>query len=384
VRVLLVNTLYAPYCVGGAERSVQLLAETLVGCGHKVRVVSLWEGSEPQRDVVNAVEVVRLPLANVYWPFSSRRHSFWKRLIWHVLDIYNLRMARQVAKIVDDFRPDVVHTNNLAGFSTSVWSVIKRCKIPLVHTARDYYLFHPNSTLFRNGVNQSPSQIFVRLWSGFRRRSSRHVDVFVGISDYITNFHVHYGFFPKSVTRRIYNTVPVLKVERKTDNDGKRVIGYIGRLTEEKGFDVFCRLAEIHRAEPDLKFVAAGEATGSKQSLDLKLKAMENGVDLLGYVDISAFLSDVSAVVLPVKWNEPFGRVVVECALAGKPVYTNKMGGVTELFSRFPNLFELKDFGGRHDDGKVFRLQGQEVHFEAREVADQYLGAYRMYCGGNI
>lgn len=41
MKILIVNTLYSPFKVGGAEVSVQILAEELVMKGHSVRVVTL-------------------------------------------------------------------------------------------------------------------------------------------------------------------------------------------------------------------------------------------------------------------------------------------------------------------------------------------------------
>lgn len=49
MRVLIVNTLYYPYKIGGAEVSVQLLAEELTRKGHQVRVVCLHHEKEKKR-----------------------------------------------------------------------------------------------------------------------------------------------------------------------------------------------------------------------------------------------------------------------------------------------------------------------------------------------
>lgn len=43
MKIMIFNTLYFPYRIGGAEVSVQILAEELVNQGHSVRVVSLTE-----------------------------------------------------------------------------------------------------------------------------------------------------------------------------------------------------------------------------------------------------------------------------------------------------------------------------------------------------
>lgn len=46
----------------------------------------------------------------------------------------------------------------------------------------------------------------------------------------------------------------------------------------------------------------------------------------------------VDIVILPIKWNEPFGRVVVESVLAGKLVISRKVGSLPELSQILPNI----------------------------------------------
>lgn len=384
MKVLMINTLYAPYAVGGAERSVQLLAETLVALGHDVVVVTLHEDKKQQRETINGVKVVRLPLGNVYWPFSAALRPPWMKLLWHILDLHNPIMAKRVAEVVDEFSPDVVHTNNIAGFSTSVWSVANQRKIPLIHTARDYYLFHPNSTLYRSGRNQTPQQFSVRAWSLPKRRASRHVGYFVGISDYITQLHKNADFFPCAEAQRIYNTIsPVKEVGRKS-GDEVRIIGFLGRLTEEKGFDVFCKIAASRRHDPKLKFVAAGQATNSVTSIELRDRAIKLGIELLGQVELSKFLVEVSEVIMPIKWNEPFGRAVVECALSGIPVYTNKLGGVAEFFPFIPNLREIEDWEQCQTIEAEPLCEDVAAQFEPNIVANQYLSVFRAVMEGAV
>ena len=119
MKVVLLNTLYYPQVVGGAERVVQLLAEALVGAGHQAVVVAL-DGGDASRGVEGGVDVLRLPLRNVYWPFhgATDRHSVGaaSKAVWHVFDSYNPLMAHTVGRLLDAEKPDVVHSHNLVGF----------------------------------------------------------------------------------------------------------------------------------------------------------------------------------------------------------------------------------------------------------------------------
>lgn len=61
MRILILNTLYAPYQVGGAEMSTQLLAEGLSRKEHRVTVACTSPEDELETRVVNGVPVYDVP-----------------------------------------------------------------------------------------------------------------------------------------------------------------------------------------------------------------------------------------------------------------------------------------------------------------------------------
>ncbi|WP_245330222.1 glycosyltransferase [Bradyrhizobium sp. AS23.2] len=133
---------------------MSLLAEAFVQRGHQVSVVCLQNKQNRTVDVVKGVRVYRVPLDNDYWPFGNdRKPSSVQRLKWHLQDTWNRKSAARFAEILDIEKPDVIHTNNLTGFSVSLWSEAKRRNIRIVHTLRDYSLLCKRSTLFRGGCN---------------------------------------------------------------------------------------------------------------------------------------------------------------------------------------------------------------------------------------
>ncbi|EMH4030282.1 glycosyl transferase family protein [Klebsiella oxytoca] len=339
MKIIIINTLYFPHHVGGAEFSVQILAETLAAVGHQVKVITLHNEDKRRITVINGVEVVYLPLRNIYWPFEPMKRSKLARFFWHLMDNYNRRAAKDVGKELDYFQPDIVHTNNISGFSVSVWSAAAMRNIRIIHTARDYYLFHPNTTLYNNGVNQTVRSLSVFAWSALKKHHSKKVSSFVGISRFIMDFHSGSGFFPKAHRTHIYNpvSVPLLRSGFR----GDRRVGFIGRLNEAKGFDSFCfAVGAIRERLPEITAVAAGGFSVGKES-ELRGLAERFNVELLGKISLSDFLQCVDIVVLPIKWREPFGRVVIECALAGKIVLARPVGGIKELMEITPNVLDL-------------------------------------------
>ena len=368
MKITIINTLYTPYKIGGAEVSVQILAESLAEKGHQVQVICLTEKKEAWFDNINNVDVCYIPLANMYWPYGKKRNPSWKRLLWHLIDQYNPVMAKAVEKQIKLFKPDVVHTNNLAGFSLSVWDVVKKLNIKLVHTSRDYYLFHPNCTLFTKGVNVDPDSLPVRLWSWFKKVKSSKVDHFVGISEFVTDLHKSKGFCKKAKFDTIYNPVPKSKIEKIPQLGDTLRIGFIGRLSVEKGFDEFCNIANKLRSDvQNIQFIAAGRFDESKEGNILRKQALDLGIELLGFTTLESFLTQVDAVILPTKWREPFGRTVVECSYH-VPVFTNPQGGVKELMLNIDNVKDI--------------TQIEEI-FLSHKSKEQKLGSYSFNFGSN-
>lgn len=81
--------------------------------------------------------------------------------IWHALDIFNPFFKSVIINIIDKEKPDIIHTNNLAGFSVMPWVIAKNLGIPVVHTLRDYYLMCIKSTMYNHEKNCDNHQCVV-------------------------------------------------------------------------------------------------------------------------------------------------------------------------------------------------------------------------------
>ncbi|MBU8944449.1 glycosyltransferase family 4 protein [Klebsiella quasipneumoniae] len=380
MKIVLINTLYYPYRIGGAEVSVQFLAEQFAAIGHDVSVITLHEKKNRQEERINNVNVIYLPLKNIYWPYSNRDVPKIKKIIWHLLDCYNFGMRKKVLNEIKKNQPDIVHTNNLSGFSVSVWDAIKSLDIRLVHTSRDYYLFHPNSTLFKGGNVMSETSLSVKFWSKIKKYKTSKVDSYVGISQFIQKLHTENKFFPNASKFVIYNSVKKVLCEPKKDHIIR--VGFIGRLTLEKGFDEYCNLAKEYINNSSYTFSAAGNFSNSASNKMLQELAKHSGIILLGYMDVIDFLNKVDVVILPIKWNEPFGRTVVECALAGKLVFTTPVGAMPELSRILPNVIISTSIKEKFVDVMSSKdwltsIKTDTEIFEPGEIAEKYIEIYK-------
>lgn len=340
MKVLVFNTLYYPHRFGGAEKSLQDTLEALKKefDNIEIEVVSLSE-RRMKSDVVNGIKVHYLRIPNIYWPFSKYKHKIIGKTFWHLLDFYNLFSLFSSYFLMRRIRPDIVLTSNLAGFSTSVWTAAFKLNIKVVHVARDYYLFSHISTMFKRGRVLSPRSWPVMFWSFIKKRQSKKIAHFVGISEFVRNYYLDNGFFNKENSSVIYNPVECEpKSVRKTNQ--RYTFGYLGSISSNKGFFDFCDLSR--KMGGSCNFIAAGLIPNYELESKIQTIAEQSNVSLLGFVDKDVFVNKVDALIIPVQWNEPFGRTVVEFSLNNKLVFVNPIGGISELQHVLPNVYDLK------------------------------------------
>ncbi len=110
---------------------------------------------------------------------------------------------------------------------------------------------------------------------------------------------------------------------------GETVVGGIGRLHDQKGWDVFCAAAALVREDyPETVFVVVGDGPDRVQ---LERMGAASGVRFLGYREsASALIRAFDVVVAPSRY-EAFGLVAIESMLAGVPIVATSVGGLPEV-----------------------------------------------------
>lgn len=332
MKVAIVNSYYSPSRHGGAELSVQSLAESLIKRGVHATVVCLMEEGQIAEEVVNGVFVQRIPLANIYKPYGETQHGALLKSIWHTVDSFNLTMGRRLQTVLRKLSPDLIHTNNLGGFSVAAWSVAAELSLPLAHTLRDYYLLCPRATMFRDGAPCQRQCSSCAIYSSLRRRASQLVSVAIGISDYVLGSHLRHHFFKGArFTRTIPNSVgkgSSIAAKGRSFPTEQIKVGYLGRLSPEKGLEIL--IAAARRLPAKYEVHIAG--TGTREYVArLRSLAADSNILFVGEVSPWAFLGGIDTLVVPSLWGEPFGRVVAEAYFCGVPVVASRVGALTSL-----------------------------------------------------
>lgn len=387
MRILVVNTLYHPYFQGGAEKSVQLLCEGFKDAGHEVEVVCM--GPSTHRGVVNGIPVHYLRTRNVKG-FMKVRGSFAPlRLLWHLIDVYNPFYFWFFRRLFKRYRPDVLFSNNLPGWSVSVWKQAARAGLPVVHTLRDHALLCPRGTMFKKEQRCTRQCITCRLFSFPKKQLSRKVSAVVGISAYILNRHLKHGYFYGNTRSAVIpNSVKQMSVAthaHSAKKGGDVVFGYLGRVSVEKGagylVDEFLDLpSSLH-----VRLLIGGDGDEGYVN-EMKVKCKGKPVAFMGRVQAAEFFQEIDVLIVPSLLEESFGRVVIEAWASGLFVLGAESGGITELASCGNIHLFVPERGHLTALMREVALQGRQFNgpqylsirerFENRTVAEAYLNLF--------
>lgn len=122
---------------------------------------------------------------------------------------------------------------------------------------------------------------------------------------------------------------------------GAPVFASVGYVTHGRGQDVLVRaMPRILESVPDARYVLAGDPFPRPQDLAFRdhLNALiadlglEGSVIMTGHYErVADVYATADAIVNPARFNEPFGRVPFEAAIAGKPAVVTRVGAIPEL-----------------------------------------------------
>jgi glycosyltransferase involved in cell wall biosynthesis len=329
--VYVVNTYY-PDVNGGAPRSVQMLAESMVKDGHKAVVVRLSPTKHKEIYHHNGVKVYSMPIRNIYFPREEIIPPSWKRLTWHILDSFNPFSAYDFYKILKVEQPDIVNTNTVAGFSTSLFYVTKWMGVKLVHTMRDYYLMSPQSGMYENGKNCETIPLASKPWAFVRKQAAKKVDLFLGNSQFVVDRHIKLGIFDKNA--RAYNQWNTngdneIATVRTIQQAGQIKFGFIGRINELKGVDVLIEAcSQVKCSNWGLVVAGSGEESFVNS---LKQNSPQGKVEFLNWVKPNDFYEQIDVLICPSTYHDPLPRVVYEAYKYGIPVIAAATGGTPEM-----------------------------------------------------
>ena len=350
MRILLINTLYPPLTVGGAERSVQELAIALTERGHVVGVLSQLPSSSTiaRSDTVAGVRVERWTPHHV-WQFGDEWATLnsIQKLKWHFRDDLSANASNWVSDKILRFRPDIINSHNIAGFGTAVWRASEG--IPLVHTLRDYYLLCTRTTLYRTDRRCEGRCLDCSFLTQRRIRNSRRPDIFIGVSQHILDIHRRFGVL-KSDSRSavVYNQPDIgspSRIDRSQESvtAGSHTFGFIGRIEPAKGINVIID-AFRRVANSNARLIVSGSGRPDQVEWINRQIEIDDRISYTGQIAADEFYNRVQCVVVPTQWDEPFGRVAWESVQYEKRIIASRVGGIPEAIGRYAKVGYVTNF----------------------------------------
>jgi glycosyltransferase involved in cell wall biosynthesis len=335
MRILHLSSLYPPHILGGAEKSVALLAEQLATMAHQVAAACI------EREAVsvinqNGVAVYRMPHRNSFWledwPEQSRVSRRWGKLRQQ----WNTRIEADFDHIIEDFRPDIINTHSLVDISTLVWRAARKHAVPIVHTLRDYDLICGNAAMFRRGEPCTRWHLGCRIVNMSKLWTHKWVDAVVGVGTATLDMHLSHGYFNHLPAERrlvIWNAavVPDDAAHARDSFDRSQqpfTFGYLGRINLEKGVDTL--IDAFRRIGPgNWRLRIAGQAADNIEYFKQRTDGLP--IEFVGWVDPFEFFRELDVLIVPSIWAEPLPRTILESYAIGVPVIGARTGGIPDL-----------------------------------------------------
>lgn len=300
--------------VSGAEFSMLLL---MLGFKNYEIALIAPEGELLQRARAKGIRVI---------PIRANSTKMTRNLFGLLRGLFKMWLvSRDLKKIISIEQPNILHANSIrAGIIASFTRRPKQTKL----------IWHIHDNLSMDMVGR-----------GIRFLAQSSVNKIVGVSKAnANNFAISSAL--KAMTTFIYNAVETTSTSTKSIrpelgvNSTSFVVGVVGQITpwkrQEDAIDAFQVFVREH-PNSELWIVGAPKFNAENLSYEEKLKNQVKKYDLTDKVRFLGFREDIANVmfsidvlVLPSE-NEPFGRVIIEAMLAGKPVIATNGGGVPEI-----------------------------------------------------
>jgi len=341
MKILFVSTFFDPDNIGGAEIALRKLAGGLRERGHAITVLCTASSGPLCEQLQEGLRIFRVGIPNRYWPNTADTRPIRQRLMWHAGDIYN-RTARQVvAEVIERTRPDVVCTQNLAGFSISAWDAARTLGVPIVHVLNDLYLLAPSHPSYEHALLKP----LARLFRIPHRRASTQIDAVVALSRSVLEEHLRAGYFAGVETALIPTAFPLPDPGLSSGSSANLPlrIGFLGRLVPAKGIEL---LLQAFTESPDLDAVLRIGGVGTARYVaGLQRRYADPRMQFMGYVDPVEFFRGLDVCIVPSIHHDSLPTVVIEASANRVPVIGARIGGIPELIRHGENgfVFELRD-----------------------------------------
>lgn len=236
-----------------------------------------------------------------------------------------LRAGLELRRVVREESPDIVHANSIRAGLIAIIAV-----------------WNTSTKLFWHVRDNLPHNVVGRL---IRTAAAWQVDQIIAISNAIrANFATSPKLQGKTIT--VYNGIDVNQKPGKSIRqelgvqEDRFVVGVVGQIAPwKRQHDAITAFSYLVQNVPDSELWIVGEPKFRDENVayEKDLHRQVEGLNLQDKARFLGFRKDVMDIMMAIdvllvpSENEPFGRVVIEAMLAGKPVIGTNGGGIPEI-----------------------------------------------------
>ena len=370
-KVLLVSKFY--YHRGGACIQAMNLRKILEDNGHDVAVFSM---QYPKN------------ISSGYDEYFAKEVKFFNGLRYKLcaaLRVFGLGdVKRKFKKLLDDFKPDVVHLHNIHSYISPVVAKLAKkrgCKV--VWTLHDYKLACPSYACLYNGkpcelclvdkmgilktrcmkgslVASLLAYFEARYWN--LKKLIKYTDIFLCPSEFMGQMMLKAGIPESKIV--VKNN---FMLEQKEYTANKEIADYycfVGRLSQEKGVETLLNAA----MELPYKLKVAGSGPLEEE---FRNKYSSDKIEFLGQIsreEVVTLLSNAMFSVVPSEWYENNPGSVIESLCMGTPVIGSKIGGIPELISEDSGLL-FDTFNKDSLKQAIIQMKSEYMKYNRCEIA---------------
>lgn len=378
------------YQKGGAERYFLDLARLLEKNGIETAKFSMAS----EKNLPDRYEKYFIPEIDFNAGFFQLSRSFF-RYLGRIF--YSFEAAGQFEKLIRDFRPDIVHLQNIYHqISPSIIDTAKKHGLPVIMHLHDYKLICPNYKLYDGrrlcmkckggkyyqcALNRCLKGSYLKSFLASLEMYFHHkvlkiydkVDLFIAPSAYMKSVCVDFGIREDRIA-----VVPNFVEPAEFPEGGRKdYVLFLGRLSEEKGLSVLIDAYREPDGKPKLKIVGDGpEAEKCRE--ETAASGLEERIEFTGALYGEALgqaIAGAKALIVPSVWPENLPYVVLEAFQAGKPVIASKLGGLEEMIRDGQNGFLFEPGNPRELSRAIARLAScdpERLSSQARQAAEDY------------
>ncbi len=341
MKILMVNKFLYPR--GGAETYLLKIGEELSKRGHQVEYFGMYD----EKNIVgNKIEK--------YTTNMDFHKKGLKRCLFPFKIIYSFEAKRKIKAVIENFKPDLIHLNNINfQLTPSIIDTAYRKKIPIIQTVHDYQMICPNHLLYSNNhicekcihgsnwnctkykcIHNSRIKSIIGSIEGILYRkilkTYRKVSLFISPSNFLKEKLLEAD--EKIYKNKVIAIHNFIELKQINDVNKENYILYFGRLSEEKGLDIFL---DVCKELPNLQFIIAG--TGWLEDICKEADKRLENVKFVGFKtgkELETLISKAKFSVYPSVWYENCPLSILESESFGTPVITGNFGGMRELVEK--------------------------------------------------